>query len=294
MWDPPGPGLQPVSPALAGGFLTTAPPQKSHCKVLFTYSFRLEKKSSRCLVLFKASSILQVLEFKTLKCIHLNTFLSALPTTLHYPFWYCLQMLLIPAWLLPTNKYLDTIFTLSAPITWLCLGNYNYSDPAFKTSSEHKASLYDWGWGGRLPGSTAKCGWWQHRQQRKKRSWGHSGGLQVWFNIVRGVLLVGVQPKGSTKPLHPSHEESKEQDLFWQMERSPPSPKGQGAEGSMKRGRKEGSSWNILLCAVLSTSGNEVSDSEAITPMNQWLVLVLPAPSRCSLKHVFRRQQKST
>ena len=29
MWDLPGPGLEPVSPALAGGFLTTAPPEKS-------------------------------------------------------------------------------------------------------------------------------------------------------------------------------------------------------------------------------------------------------------------------
>ena len=28
-WDPPGPGLEPVSPAFAGGFLTTAPPGKS-------------------------------------------------------------------------------------------------------------------------------------------------------------------------------------------------------------------------------------------------------------------------
>ena len=30
MWDPPRPGLEPVSPALAGGFLTTAPPGKPH------------------------------------------------------------------------------------------------------------------------------------------------------------------------------------------------------------------------------------------------------------------------
>ena len=30
MWDLPGPGLEPVSPALAGGFLTTAPLGKSH------------------------------------------------------------------------------------------------------------------------------------------------------------------------------------------------------------------------------------------------------------------------
>ena len=28
MWDLPRPGLEPVSPALAGGFLTTAPPGK--------------------------------------------------------------------------------------------------------------------------------------------------------------------------------------------------------------------------------------------------------------------------
>ena len=29
MWDLPGQGLEPVSPALAGGFLTTVPPGKS-------------------------------------------------------------------------------------------------------------------------------------------------------------------------------------------------------------------------------------------------------------------------
>ena len=28
MWDLPGPGLEPMSPALAGEFLTTAPPGK--------------------------------------------------------------------------------------------------------------------------------------------------------------------------------------------------------------------------------------------------------------------------
>ena len=31
MWDLPGPGLEPVSPALAGRFLTTVPPGKSLC-----------------------------------------------------------------------------------------------------------------------------------------------------------------------------------------------------------------------------------------------------------------------
>ena len=29
MWDLPGPGIEPVSPALAGGFLTTVPPGNS-------------------------------------------------------------------------------------------------------------------------------------------------------------------------------------------------------------------------------------------------------------------------
>ena len=39
MWDLPGPGLEPTSPALADGFLTTAPPGKSRkilCYVYFT------------------------------------------------------------------------------------------------------------------------------------------------------------------------------------------------------------------------------------------------------------------
>ena len=34
MWDPPRPGLEPVSPALAGRFSTTAPPGKPHLSVL--------------------------------------------------------------------------------------------------------------------------------------------------------------------------------------------------------------------------------------------------------------------
>ena len=34
MWDLPGPGLEPMFPALAGGFLTTVPPGKS---LLFLY-----------------------------------------------------------------------------------------------------------------------------------------------------------------------------------------------------------------------------------------------------------------
>ena len=38
MWDLPGPGLEPVCPALAGRFLTTAPPGKS--EFIFVYGVR--------------------------------------------------------------------------------------------------------------------------------------------------------------------------------------------------------------------------------------------------------------
>ena len=34
MWDLHGPGLEPVFPALAGGFLTTAPPGKPYREIL--------------------------------------------------------------------------------------------------------------------------------------------------------------------------------------------------------------------------------------------------------------------
>ena len=34
-WDPPRPGIEPVSPALAGWFLTTEPPGKPHPSVLY-------------------------------------------------------------------------------------------------------------------------------------------------------------------------------------------------------------------------------------------------------------------
>ena len=34
MWDLPGPGLELMSPELAGGFLTTAPPGKSQGSVI--------------------------------------------------------------------------------------------------------------------------------------------------------------------------------------------------------------------------------------------------------------------
>jgi len=35
MWDLPGPGIETVSPAPAGGFLSTAPPRKSYGSLIF-------------------------------------------------------------------------------------------------------------------------------------------------------------------------------------------------------------------------------------------------------------------
>ena len=46
MWDLPGPGIEPVSPALAGGFLTTVPPGKSPNS---QFSFMLQMEWSKCL-----------------------------------------------------------------------------------------------------------------------------------------------------------------------------------------------------------------------------------------------------
>ena len=43
LWDLPRPGLEPVSPALAGGFLTTAPPGKPSVQVLMEKSETLSR-----------------------------------------------------------------------------------------------------------------------------------------------------------------------------------------------------------------------------------------------------------
>ena len=43
MWDLPGPGIEPMSPALAGGFLTIAPPGKSPEREIYnTYYIKKE------------------------------------------------------------------------------------------------------------------------------------------------------------------------------------------------------------------------------------------------------------
>ena len=62
MWDPPGPGLEPVSPALAGGFLTTARPGKSYIIILMTdYSFNPGVASESCLSFIVSINALYIL-----------------------------------------------------------------------------------------------------------------------------------------------------------------------------------------------------------------------------------------
>ena len=63
MWDLPGPGLEPVSPAMAGGFLTSAPPGKSprltFFKVMFEtgvlhhrYALTLQRQMALAMLIF--------------------------------------------------------------------------------------------------------------------------------------------------------------------------------------------------------------------------------------------------
>ena len=46
MWDLPGPGLEPVCPAMAGGFLTTAPPGRPQCYFQMTSLYTLKLVST--------------------------------------------------------------------------------------------------------------------------------------------------------------------------------------------------------------------------------------------------------
>ena len=53
MWDLPGTGLEPTSPALAGGFLTTVPPGKSLCTFFNWIVFVLICMSSLCITIIR-------------------------------------------------------------------------------------------------------------------------------------------------------------------------------------------------------------------------------------------------
>ena len=76
MWDPPRPGLEPVSPALAGGLPTTAPPGKPWLPV-FKHSF-LEQPHASVHMLSKRRRIC-----RSLVCKQTSVYSSE--TSLHQP-----------------------------------------------------------------------------------------------------------------------------------------------------------------------------------------------------------------
>ena len=69
MWDLPGPGIELVSPALAGGFITTEPPGSPGLNCFLIHSwFQIEDKnpiSSRFFFFFKVKKFLYEVEFNT-------------------------------------------------------------------------------------------------------------------------------------------------------------------------------------------------------------------------------------
>ena len=71
MWDLPGPGIEPVSPALAGGFLTTAPPGKSDLMDL--------KHQKNLQFLFRASLPQGTCSLVSLPVSHLTFFPARFP-----------------------------------------------------------------------------------------------------------------------------------------------------------------------------------------------------------------------
>ena len=84
MWDLPGLGLEPVSPALAGGFLTTAPPGKP--------------------CLFKLKVILAILLLAFI--FHLIFYVTSV-TTFPCTFW-SLHTISLYEWAISSPPFLDT------------------------------------------------------------------------------------------------------------------------------------------------------------------------------------------
>lgn len=147
------------------------------------------------------------------------------------------------------------------------------------------------GEGGCLSGSTAKGGWWQHRQQWRKRSWNHYGGPRVWLNIVWWVFTCGVQPKCFVKFLYSSQWGGAGDGACpdrWVYHH-------QAQKAKEKEAWKREKEQQLKLSHQCSSSVPQVMKSltmKAITPVNQWFLSVLLAPSRCS--NMLRWQQKST
>lgn len=103
---------------------------------------------------------------------------------------------------------------------------------------------------------------------------------------------MGVQPKGSAKPLYPSHEESKDFGPILTDREITTKPRRKHEKQEKKKAVAEISSFVLFsvlqvmksLTVILSTSqGNEVSDSDTTIPLNHW------QPQQMLFKHVFRK-----
>ena len=94
MWDPPRPGLEPVSPALAGRFSTTAPPGKPWC-VFHHYNFVISRISCKwnnmvCTLLKLASYLWDSSQLSCVSMVRsfwlLNSYQLYRQATVGYPF----------------------------------------------------------------------------------------------------------------------------------------------------------------------------------------------------------------
>ena len=104
MWDLPGPGIEPVSPALAGGFLTTVPPGKSSIILILPRKKREREREREnqselptFLQLVKAESVLEEARFP-----------NSLPVSLFSDKWYSESI----SWLLQAPEPLDAWWTV--------------------------------------------------------------------------------------------------------------------------------------------------------------------------------------
>ena len=89
MWDLPGPGLEPVSPALAGGFLTTTPPGTPPNNIVFFKCF-VSNQRSEVIIPFRITFLLT---FQRISCVYILEDILCVCVCLFctYTFMYTLQ-----------------------------------------------------------------------------------------------------------------------------------------------------------------------------------------------------------
>ena len=107
MWDPPGPGHEPVSPALAGGFSTTAPPGKP-CPVTIDSHLPFTGAFNSLFYLFN-ETFFYILYLIILKSLRYDLFVVSADSHSGLPFLHVLSYLIL-------NLYI--LGNLSVKISW--------------------------------------------------------------------------------------------------------------------------------------------------------------------------------